>query len=64
VYHFATYAAFCTFLFRLYHHQGQFTTTDAGRMSLLRIFFLIKSLSFALNARQLRSVGAVRVECS
>ena len=36
VYHFVTYAAFCTFLFRLYHHQGSLRTTDAGRDGLLR----------------------------
>ena len=55
VYHFVTYAAFCTFLFRLYHHQGSLRTTDAGRDGLLRVFFMLKSMSFALNARQIRS---------
>ena len=54
-YHFVTYAAFCTFLFRLYHRQGQFSSTEAGRATMLRVFFLIKSVSFALNARQIRS---------
>ena len=32
VYHFTRDAAFCTFLFRLYHHQGSLRTTDADAM--------------------------------
>ena len=55
VYHFVTYAAFCSFLLRLYHRQGQFKSTAAGRALLLRLFFLLKAASFALNSRQLRS---------
>ena len=55
-YHFCTYAGFATFAFRLFHHQlGALRATDAGRAGLLRLFFLLKSLGFALNAAQLRS---------
>ena len=50
-YHFLTYAAFCTFTFRLYHQHGSLRSTSAGRAGLIRVFFLLKSVSFALNAR-------------
>lgn len=55
VYHFLTYTFFCTITFRLYHHHGNLKSTEAGKAGLLRLFFLLKSASFALNARQLRS---------
>lgn len=54
-YHFLTYAAFCTFTFRLYHQHGSLKSTSAGRAGLIRVFFLLKSVSFALNARQIRA---------
>lgn len=54
-YHFLTYAAFCTFTFRLYHQHGSLKSTSAGRAGLIRVFFLLKSISFALNARQIRA---------
>ena len=54
-YHFLTYAAFCTFTFRVYHQHGSLRSTSAGRAGLIRVFFLLKSVSFALNARQIRA---------
>jgi hypothetical protein len=50
VYHYVTFAAFCAFIFHVYHRNG-----GSGNNGLLRAFFLLKSLSFALNARQVRS---------
>ena len=56
-YHFLSFAFFSAFTFKLYHHHGALTlrATETGRDGLLRVFFLLKSCSFALNARQVRS---------
>ena len=56
-YHFLSFAFFSAFTFKLYHHHGALTlrATETGRDGLLRVFFLLKSASFALNARQVRS---------
>jgi len=55
VYHFLSYVFFVTVAFRLFHRHGVLQPTEQGRTWLLRVFFLLKSTSFALNARQLRS---------
>ena len=54
-YHFLSFAFFSAFIFKLYHHHGALVATETGRDGLLRVFFLLKSASFALNARQVRS---------
>ena len=48
-YHYLTYAGFVAFLLRIYHSN---TTTHHSH---LQFFFLVKSVSFALGARQIRS---------
>jgi hypothetical protein len=48
-YHYLTYAGFVAFLLRIFHSN---TTTHHSH---LQLFFLVKSVSFALGARQIRS---------